>query len=239
MKKEANSIKYRHEYKYMSDAMQNAVLKTRVKAILKQDGHTGAAGYYWVRSLYFDSSQDDCYYENESGVGIRDKYRIRIYNADSGRIVLEKKSKNRQMTLKQSCSISEAVCRQLMAGARIQITPDMTKQQKCLLEELQGKCMRPVVIVEYQRYPFVEQNGNVRITFDENIGSSNDISCFLDERITVRPVLEKGMSVLEVKWDEFLPSYIKDHMELETLQRCSFSKYYLCRKYNTYGGIRI
>lgn len=239
MKKEANSIKYRHEYKYLSDAMQNAVLKTRVRAILKQDGHAGAGGSYWVRSLYFDSPQDDCYYENESGVGIRDKYRIRIYNADSGRIVLEKKSKKRQMTLKQSCSISETVCRQLMSGARLQITPDMTKQQKCLLGEIQRKCMRPVVIVEYLRYPFVEKNGNVRITFDENISSSNDISCFLDERITVRPVLEKGMSVLEVKWDEFLPSYIKDRMELETLQRCSFSKYYLCRKYNTYGGIRI
>ena len=85
----------------------------------------------------------------------------------------------------------------------------------------------------------MERNGNVRITFDENISSSNEVAGFLDKRSPVRPVLERGMSVLEVKWDEFLPDYIRNQMQLNTLQWSSFSKYYLCRKYNIYGGIRI
>lgn len=231
--------KYRHEYKYLIDEMENAVLKTRVSSLLAPDRHTQAGGAYRIRSLYFDSPYDHCYYENESGVGERDKYRIRIYNGDAGHIVLEKKSKKRQMTTKKSCLIDERICCQLMSGKGIQIAPDLSEGQKQLLFEMQSKAMRPVVIVEYVRYPFVEENGNVRITFDEAIGSSNDISGFLKERIAVRPVLSKGMTVLEVKWDEFLPSYIKDHMQLDSLQWCSFSKYYLCRKYNTYGGIRI
>lgn len=232
-------VKYRHEYKYLCDAMQNAVLKTRVRSLLKQDMHTAGTEAYRVRSLYFDSIKDDCYYDNESGVGERDKYRIRIYNEDTSYIVLEKKSKSRQMTRKQSCCIDESICRRLMTGQNVRISDNMSEEEKKLLSELQTKSLRPVVIVEYLRYPFVEKSGNVRVTFDENIGSSNEISCFLEKRISIRPVLEKGKSVLEVKWDEFLPSYIKNQIQLSSLQWSSFSKYYLCRKYNTYGGIRI
>lgn len=239
MSKDALFEKYRHEYKYLCDAMQNAILKTRIRMFLKPDSHASDTGVYRVRSLYYDSVEDSCYYDNENGIGERDKYRIRIYNEDTSYIVLEKKSKSRQMTRKQSCRIDENICQRLMAGQSVLINENMPEVEKKLLSELQTKCMRPVVIVEYSRYPFIDKNGNVRITFDENICSSNDILGFLNKRITVRPVLEKGMSVIEVKWDEFLPDYIRNQMQLNSLQWGSFSKYYLCRKYNTYGGIRL
>ncbi len=239
MRKESELARYRHEDKYIVDGMQNALLKTRIRALMKTDGNAGEAGCYRVRSLYFDSPRDQCYYENESGIGERDKYRIRIYNGSADRIFLEKKSKSRQMTLKQSCPVSEGVCRRLMAGEQTEFSPELTQKQRQLLSEIWSRAMRPVVIVEYLRYPFVEANGNVRITFDEAISSSNDISGFLEEEIPLRPVLDRGMSVFEVKWDEFLPGYIKNHLQLDSLQWTSFSKYYLCRKYNGYGGIRI
>ena len=230
---------YRHEYKYLCNAAQSAILKTRAQAILAKDDHAGPEGAYRIRSLYFDDWDDRCYYENESGIGERDKYRIRIYNGDSTRITLEKKSKNRGMTLKESCLIGEELCRQLMRGEAAVIRADMNKTQKQLLTEMQVKSMRPVVIVDYLRYPFVEPNGNVRITFDKDISSSNDIDRFLDSEITVRPVMEEGWGILEVKWDAFLPDHLKRSMELESLMWSSFSKYYLCRRYNMYGGIRI
>ena len=239
MKYDDPAVRYRHEYKYLCNAMQNAVLKTRIKALLKPDIHTEAAGAYRIRSLYFDSLEDGCYYDNENGVGERDKYRIRIYNEEISYIVLEKKSKSRQMTRKQSCRIDENICRSLMTGQHVRISEDMSQEGKKLLSEMQNKNMRPAVIVEYVRYPFVEKSGNVRITFDENISSSNEIDNFLKEEISVRPVLASGMSVLEIKWDEFLPDYIKHQLQISSLQWSSFSKYYLCRKYNTYGGIRI
>lgn len=235
----SSEMKYRHEYKYICDAMQNAVLKARANAIMQRDVHAGPEGSYRIRSLYFDDYNDRCYYENESGIGERDKYRIRIYNSDSNRITLEKKSKSRGMTLKTACSITEEECRLFMTGKFPRITEDMPIMQKQLYLEMMGREMRPVVIVEYLRYPFIEKNGNVRITFDESISSSNAISEFLREKISVRPVMEKGQGILEVKWDEFLPDYLKNHMQLDSLSRSSFSKYYLCRKYNTYGGVRV
>ena len=229
--------KYRHEYKYICNSLQNAILKMRAKGLLRPDSHAGIEGFYDIRSLYFDTPDNQCYQENEDGCDKRDKYRIRIYNADARKIVLEKKSKERQMTSKVSCQISEEICRRLMKNQRVQIGEDMPALQKELLLEMQTKAMRPTVIVEYRRFPFVEKNGNVRITFDENISSSDDIQNFLEKRIATRPILEKGQSIIEVKWDAFLLSYIKEHMQLETLQWTSFSKYYLCRKYNTHGGI--
>ncbi|MBQ9991093.1 MAG: polyphosphate polymerase domain-containing protein [Lachnospiraceae bacterium] len=231
--------RFRHEYKYLCNSLQNAVLKMRVKGLLTVDRHAEKEGYYFIRSLYFDTLENRCYEEIEAGCDRRDKYRIRIYNANSERIMLEKKSKECQMTSKKSCPISEEICRKLMENQRIEITEDMPAIQKELLLEMQLKGMRPTVIVEYQRFPYIEKNGNVRVTFDENIRSSNEISCFLDEKIVTRPILEMGQSILEVKWDAFLPSYIMEHMGMENLQWSSFSKYYLCRKYNTSGGIRI
>lgn len=231
--------KYRHEYKYICNATQNAILKVRAQGILRRDSHAGSDGAYRIRSLYFDDSDDKCYYENESGIGERAKYRIRIYNSDSSRITLEKKSKNRGMTLKTAVEIDEECCRGLMAGRNVERKGDMPDILKQLLLEMQKKNMRPKVIVEYVRYPFIERNGNVRITFDEAISSSNEIGSFLDRNITVRPIMEKGQGIMEVKWDEFLPDYIKETMQLDSLNWNSFSKYYLCRKYNTYGGIRV
>lgn len=227
--------KFRHEYKYLCDSTQNAVLKMRAKGLLQEDKNTGKKGYYSIRSLYFDTLDNLCYRENEDGCDKRDKYRIRIYNANSKKIMLEKKSKERQMTSKKSCQINEEICRKLMSNRRIEITEDMSVIQKELLLEMQLKGMRSAVIVEYERFPYVEKNGNVRITFDENITSSNDIGSFLEKKLVTRPILGLGQSVLEVKWDEFLPSYIKEHMGIENLQWTNFSKYYLCRKYNTSG----
>lgn len=231
------AVKYRHEYKYLCDGLQNAVLKMRAQGMLREDIYAKNTGYYDIRSLYFDTLDGKCYRENEDGVDRRDKYRIRIYNAESNKIILEKKSKVRQMTSKISCQVSKEICQKLIEHERVSITEDMSDCQKELLLEMQLKGMFPSVIVEYRRFPYVERNGNVRITFDENISSSNDVESFFQECITTRPIMPKGRSIMEVKWDSFLPSYIKEQIQLDTLQWTSFSKYYLCKKYSVHGGV--
>lgn len=208
-----------------------------MQALLKRDSHVSDAGLYYIRSLYLDTPDNMCYFDTENGTDLRDKYRIRIYNADKSFILLEKKSKKRQMTKKQSCVISEDLCRNLMAGTGVIIEDDMSEIQKQLLYQLMAGGYKPAVIVEYVRYPFVEKNGNVRVTFDEQISSSHDFSHFLDKEIIKRPILGVGQSIMEVKWDAFLPDYIKMQLQLDSLQWMSFSKYYLCRKYNTLGGM--
>ena len=101
----------------------------------------------------------------------------------------------------------------------------------------QSELYRPKVIVEYDREPYICRNGNVRVTFDTNIRSSNCVDDFFEKKIFARPVMPSGYHLMEVKYDEFLPDYIYNGLQMENLQQATFSKYYLCRKYNI-GGVR-
>lgn len=230
---------YRHEYKYQIDAMQKEVLKLRAQGVLERDSHAGEKGEYLIRSLYFDSPEDACFYENEDGVDPREKYRIRIYNWDSARISLECKAKTRGMTKKTACLITKDQCARFMEGLIPEADESVSQGQNRLFYRMRERNLRPVVIVQYVRAPYVCLAGNVRVTFDDAISSSNEIDGFLREDIPLRSVLPVGESILEVKWDELLPSYIREQLELDSLRWTAFSKYYLCRRYNCYGGVRI
>ena len=55
---------------------------------------------------------------------------------------------------------------------------------------------------------------------------------FLDKEINKRPIMPAGQHVLEVKFDEFLPDYIYQVLQLDSLRQTAFSKFYLCRKFS-------
>ena len=105
----------------------------------------------------------------------------------------------------------------------------LPEEKRRLLLELISHGMLPKVIVTYRRIPFIYNAGNVRITFDGDITSSDETSRLLTRDYRQRPVLPPGKSILEVKWDELLPLHIKSMMQLDTLQWSTFSKYYTCR----------
>lgn len=207
--------------------------EARINSIMSMDAHAASKGYYNIRSLYFDDYENSCYMDNENGVDNREKYRIRIYDHNLGHISLELKQKIRGKTGKRSCAISRSQCRMLMEG---QIPPDIGSSQQVLgrLSYLMAvRLMRPVIIVDYDRVPYVYRPGdaNVRVTFDRNITSVSNIYSFLDEHIQGRGVMPKGQALMEIKFDDFLPDEIHSLLQLEGLSASTFSKYYLCRKF--------
>lgn len=226
-----NTMKYRHELKYQVTSAQIQLLKNRINHLIPLDSHVGERGAYTIRSLYFDDYYDRCLKENENGTDPREKFRIRIYNHSTQRITLECKRKERGKTHKTSCPLTLEQTKLLMAGKTV---PDIAGQppllQKLTVEMLTRK-LRPVVIVEYERIPYVYKNGNVRITLDTNISSSSAVECFLEDQIPKRPVMLKGQQLLEVKYDEYLPDFIYRNLQLNSLRQTAFSKYYICRKY--------
>lgn len=227
---------YRHENKYIIDTYRMKLLSARLSCALEADVHSDGNNMYHIRSLYFDDYDNSCYYENEDGVEPREKYRIRYYNAGSSRIVLEKKIKSMGMTRKESCIITEEECRRLMRGTIPGITADMPDMKKKLLTQMRLKNLRPKVIVSYDREAYVYATGNVRVTFDTNISASANIAGFLDKTFPERPVMA-GELILEIKWDDVLPDFIRKLLTDEKLRRSGFSKYHVCRKYNNDGGM--
>lgn len=222
--------KYRHEYKYLISDVQMEILKNRISGIMASDLHT-KNGQYNIRSLYFDDYYNRCYYENENGTDPREKFRIRIYNHSDERIALECKRKERGKTLKTACILTKEQCKTLMHGRYLDDVESLTSLQKKLNIDMMMSGLKPKVIVEYDRIPYVYNDGNVRVTFDTNISSSQDILGFFSEDIQKRPVMPSGMQLMEVKFDEFLPDFIYRALQIESLQQTAYSKYYLCRKY--------
>lgn len=224
--------KYRHELKYLISNGQLALLKARLNGLIPLDSHVGKMGMYTITSLYFDDYYNRCYYENENGSDPREKFRIRIYNHSTARITLECKRKERGKTLKTSCPLTLEQSRLLMEGKML---PDIRNQPPVLqklLKEMQQRQLHPVVIVEYERVPYVCTNGNVRITIDTHVASSSEVSKFLSGNYAKRPIMPVGLQLLEVKYDQYLPDTIYRTLQIESLQQTAYSKYYLCRKYS-------
>ena len=227
----SGNVKYRHELKYLISSAMLELLKKRTEGIMRLDPHVSESGKYTIRSLYFDDYNNRCFYENENGVDPREKYRIRIYNHSADRISLELKRKERTKTHKESAVIDINTANRLIKGQYLPVFSAGPPLLRRLCADMAQNLMRPVVIVEYERIPFVYKYGNVRVTFDTNLSSCGNTALFFEESIPKRPVLPEGLELLEVKFDEYLPDVICNALQIDNLQQTAFSKYYLCRKY--------
>lgn len=228
---------FRHEYKYVCSLDKMEYIRSSVSALMELDKHARKDGEYTVRSIYFDDYYNSFFYDNLYGVDPREKFRIRIYNGEKSKISLELKQKQRGKTKKDSCSLTAELCEEIINGE----IPDIFAVDSALYRkfclQLQTKKLAPKVIVEYDRIPYVYEDGNVRITFDKNIRSSIECSDFLNDKLFFRPIMEINKHLIEVKFDEFLPDFIDQIVTHEDLRQNSFSKYYLCRKYSLGGNI--
>ena len=83
---------FRNEWKYLISTSEKELLELRMKHLLKKDPHASDGGYM-IRSLYFDDYWNSAYEEKESGVLMRKKYRIRVYDYSDRSIKLERKKK--------------------------------------------------------------------------------------------------------------------------------------------------
>ena len=80
------------------------------------------------------------------------------------------------------------------------------------------------------REAFVYAPGNARVTLDYNIRTGITGTDFLRNDCVTIPAGDAPV-ILEVKWDEFLPSVIRDIVQLNGRHSSAFSKYAACRIY--------
>jgi len=228
-------MKYRNELKYLISDNEVKVLEKQLGAFMRIDANA-KEGRYTISSLYFDDLFDENYYDVDDGIDLKKKYRIRIYDHSTDFIRLEAKQKKNALAYKKSCPLHLEEAKILMSGKGLRNIRNNDPVMNELLYKIQSELYHPCIIVEYERIPYVYDAGNVRITLDTNISSSTDVDHFFEEARFRRPILPEGIQLLEVKYDEFLPGFIYDFLNDMRLEQISFSKYYLCRKYNVMGG---
>ena len=215
----------RHEIKYSISVYEAELLKRRLPALLRRDPNALSDGSYFIRSLYFDDLDFTAYNEKLSGVKERTKYRIRFYNLDDAVIFLEKKTKDGDLSGKDSVRLTREGALALAAGDR------SLSGEKGLVGELGRLCRggwRPSAIVDYDRWAFIYPAGNVRVTIDMNVRTCPFNTDMFNDRLLTVPVLDDGEAVLEVKYDAFLPAPVRALVEGVPKQRCAVSKYLKC-----------
>ncbi|WP_024831693.1 polyphosphate polymerase domain-containing protein [Ruminiclostridium josui] len=223
-------MKLRHEYKIFLNYSDYLTVRSRLRAVIPHDSHVGETGEYKIRSLYFDNIYNKALYEKISGVSIREKFRIRCYNNNYDFIKLEKKSKINGMCNKVSERVTKDEVRRIIHGD----IEWMLNSDRQLVSELYVKMkieqLRPKVIVDYIREPFVYSAGNVRITLDRDVRTSINSIDMLNPNVPT--VLAEGKTIiLEVKYDNYKPAMISDIVMVQDRLVSAFSKYVACRKF--------
>ena len=221
---------YRHEWKHEISFSDMMILRQRLGAVMQRDKNA-KGGKYFIRSLYFDNTADKALREKLDDVNNREKFRIRYYNLDPSLIHLEKNSKRNGLGSKESAELTAAEAQAIVDGDWEWMRDADRPLVRELYSKIQSQGLRPKTIVDYIREPFVYAPGNVRVTLDYDIRTGLRSTDFLNPDCVTIPAGDAPI-ILEVKWDAFLPSLIRDIVQLEGRHTSAFSKYAICRIYD-------
>ena len=223
-------MQYRNEIKHLITSADRAAICAVMKVVAQLDPHAQAKGYYTIRSLYFDNMADKALREKLDGVNEREKFRIRYYDGDTSVIHLEKKVKRDGVGYKVSCSLTAEEAQRIIDGDILWMATDTRGLVVELYAKMKGQGLCPKTIVDYERIPFVYGAGNVRVTIDFNIRTGLRCTDFLNPDCVTIPASGNDI-VLEVKWDDYLPTIIRHAVQLKGRRQTAYSKYAQCRIY--------
>lgn len=223
--------KLRNELKYFLHPFEYASMRIRMNTLMQKDRNSVTDEGYHIRSLYFDNMHDDALFEKNFGILSRKKYRIRIYNKTDDSIKLERKSKYGDYVCKESATLSRKEYENIMNGN----VEFLLKRNEPLLNQfyygftVHG--LRPKVIVDYTREAYLYPLGDVRVTFDKGLATVINTLDIFDSHAAAVHVFREPREVIEVKFTEFLPSFIREQLDFKSSLRTAISKYVICREF--------
>jgi hypothetical protein len=223
-----SKARYRHELKYLINKPDWALLRARFPATLNRDPNTGPTGEYHIRSLYFDDYWQTAYEEKDMGILLRHKYRIRVYNCEDKLIRLERKSKYGQYIHKESAPLTRDEVERILEGDYAFLIASPHRLLKEFYYECTSRIMRPRVIVDYDREPYVLSSGDVRVTFDKHVRAGMGLFALFDKDLPTIEVFPGDRMIMEAKFTEFLPSMVRRILPPRSSELTAASKYILC-----------
>lgn len=218
----------RQEKKFLISLSQMYQYSHALEQVMISDSHNSGDGYA-IRSLYFDTLDDRDFEQKEDGVELRRKFRLRCYGPDYSFGVLEIKQKEGAMQKKRSLRMDqEDAIRLINRDYSVLLHyPEAFAQECFALFNLH--CYVPKSVVEYRRKAYTAKENRIRITFDHHIIGTESCLDIFSPGFLQNPVLDPYLVVLEVKFNGFLLSYIKDLLEVVDSSETSVSKYSLSR----------
>jgi len=222
------NIVLRQEKKFLISLDQLYRYSYHLGQVMHEDPHNGLEGYR-IRSLYFDTLEDRDFEEKEEGIELRRKIRLRNYDPSADFAVLEMKQKQGALQKKRSLRLSREDAIAMTNrdyGVLLKYKEPFAVECYCLMNSW---CYIPKTVVEYKRKAFIAKENKIRVTFDHHIISTESHYNIFDEQLLMNPVLNPYLAVLEVKYNGFLLSYIKDMLRECEKSETSVSKYCIAR----------
>lgn len=227
----AMANKYRHELKYYISQADYVMMSNVLGRTMDADKNANSRGEYFIRSLYFDDVFDNSMREKLSGVDGREKIRIRIYGLSDDVIKLEMKRKDNGFICKKLINLTREECDSLLEGDYTFLLYKKHPFARYMFSQFATRLLKPVVIVDYTREAYVFPMEDVRITFDKNIRTAYRSTDLFNKNLLTYPAVDGYDMVLEIKYNRYLPTYIRTLLQCGLSIRSAVSKYVICRKY--------
>ena len=218
------NIVNRHEVKYLISDADYYKFDSVFKQMLLSDKNNGLYGYF-IRSLYFDSRNNDDYLQKINGEEVRKKIRLRIYDVDTLIVKLEIKRKINLNQVKETINISKDDAKALIKKDYSVLLKYTEKTASTIYNIMILGQYEPVVVVDYIRKAYIHKENSIRLTLDSDIKSNETNFDIFSEKLLMKPISDYYTPVFEVKYNNNLFSWITSLISGRDIILTSFSKY--------------
>jgi|TARA_B100001971_G_scaffold213463_1_gene246891 hypothetical protein len=223
-------IVQRRELKYYISYQEYVILSNLFKKFLKIDKYTkqGQDGYF-IRSLYFDTLDNKEFEEKMTGIKKRTKYRMRIYDIDDNKVKFETKRKSDDVIIKETAIIDRKDAIEIQNMNYEVMLKYNDKVLNNAYKQFKMTNYYPVVLVDYLRRAFVYDINNIRIVFDKFLKTSTlHLDIFSKTDFSTQK-MKDGLVIMEIKYDKYIPKWLKRLIQIPAAERSAISKYCIGR----------
>ena len=182
-----NQLFSRYEFKYLIENKYANIIFNDALNFMDYDKFANKDYSYFVRSLYFDNSEFDNFFEKVDGIKLRKKFRIRTYDniqkIDSP-VYLESKGRVEDRVFKKRFKIDSSDLDYFYYNQDINYLLKKYKNNSLIEEfifDVFRKNIKPRVLIDYKRKPLINKHElYFRLTFDNDLKTSKTNLLFHD-----------------------------------------------------------
>lgn len=220
---------YRNEKKYYIGLADYRVISGVFAKAMTVDPYAGHGNEYWIRSLYFDNMTNSDYYDKMLGLDERKKIRLRLYDVEHPELKIEIKNKNGDKSLKETSFLSRPDAQALIDGKRSFLLERNDPVLARVYYLMAGDYYRPTTVVDYEREAYLCDFQHIRVTFDKNIRAGMGDFRIFSRDLNLVPVFGEKTIVMEVKYNSYLPGWIRTVLSGRKAFRAAIGKYCMGR----------
>ena len=215
------AVMQRRELKYILTREQTALLRRAMAGHMEPDQF----GRTTIASLYYDTPDYRLIRASIEKPAFKEKLRLRTYGraTDDSPVFLELKRKTLGVVYKRRVQTTVGGAARFLRGETNGPDDSQISRELAAFRNYYGK-LRPSCMIIYDRTAYVEPEGELRLTIDENPRYRTwdlDLTRPMDGTL----LLDEGCSILELKVQTAIPLWLSRVLSDAKICKTSFSKY--------------